>query len=140
MIDETKIAYFAGIMDGEGTFYIGNYSKYPKSFNSRILVVNTDYSLINWLKTNFGGLIYSRKSKKNPHWKEKFEWIVNKAKIQSFCEMLLPYLVIKKEHAKIMIEFRKTFDKKRGRSNGVPLKVHNKRLQLMNDLHKLNQK
>ena len=138
MIDITKIAYFAGIMDGEGSFYIGQAAKHPKSFNSRLYVVNTDILLINWLKTNFKGMIYSRKSKKNPHWKEKFEWISHKTDILSICEMLLPYLIIKKEHAKVMINFRKTFDKKRGRSNGVPLKVHYKRLHLRDELRKLN--
>ena len=78
---EQQIIYLAGIMDGEGTFNIGHHNKSSRHLNSRIYVVNTDERLINWLHTHFGGLIYSRNSKGNPHWKTKFEWITNKREI-----------------------------------------------------------
>lgn len=112
-MNEKQIIYLAGIMDGEGTFYIGQEKRNPKGFNSRILVVNTDSRLINWLHKTFGGLVYERTSAKNPHWKIKYEWITQKIQILPICEAILPYLICKKEQAEIMIQFRKTFDKKK---------------------------
>lgn len=105
---EPQLAYLAGIIDGEGTFYLAKHPIQNKFF-CRIYVVNTDEKLIKWLQENFGGLVYKRNSIKNPHWKTKFEWVIDKCKIDPICHRILPYLVIKKEHAETMIKFRKTF-------------------------------
>lgn len=113
MWTQSQISYLAGIIDGEGTFYIG-YS--CKKWGSRMYVVNTDKRLIDWLKNTFGGLVYTRNSLKNPAWKTKYEWILEKAKIPPICEVILPYLICKKEQAELMIKFRKTFEVKRDTS------------------------
>lgn len=131
MKDKLKLAYLAGIIDGEGSFYIGQDSRYPQSFNSRLYVTSTDISLINWLKYNFDGLTYSYDSIKNPQWKTRHQWIIKKRNILEVCELTLPFFVIKKEQAKIMIEFRKTFNQWRGRGNPVTEILHQKRIELM---------
>lgn len=105
---DSQLAYLAGIIDGEGSFYIG-ICRNGRSFMCRIYVVNTNKELVNWLKETFGGLIYSRKSIKNPQWKIRYEWVVDKPAIDPFCKLLLPFLIIKKKHAEIMIEFRNSF-------------------------------
>ena len=138
MWKDSQLAYLAGIIDGEGTFYIGKDNRNEKSFNSRLYVVNTDERLINWLHNNFGGLIYSRSSAKNPHWKKKFEWITHKSQILPICEAIYPYLVCKKEQADIMIKFRNTFQEKRCKNNPVPMDIHVNRLALLSDIRKLN--
>lgn len=133
-----QIAYLAGIIDGEGTFYIGQEAKNCKSFNSRIVVVNTSKSLIDWIHFTFGGMVYSRTNTKNPNWKVKYEWVCKKSEILLLCDMILPYLVCKKKQAEIMIEFRKTFNVPRGRCNPVPENIHTTRLELLNKLRKFN--
>ena len=107
---ETQLAYLAGIIDGEGTFYIGTTNN-GRKFNSRIYVVNTNKELIEWLKNNFGGLVYQRTSKSNPHWKTRYEWVLDKSAIDTVCHLLIPHLIIKKKHAEIMIDFRNSFIK-----------------------------
>lgn len=104
---ETQLAYLAGIIDGEGTFYIGKIN--PRKFTSRIYVVNTDKRLIDWLHQNFNGSCYTRNSIKNPHWKTRYEWVLDKAQIDSVCKKILPFLIVKKQHAEAMIKFRQTF-------------------------------
>lgn len=138
MWNVNQIVYLAGIMDGEGTFYIGQDNRNQKSFNTRLYVVNTDERLINWLHENFGGLIYSRTSVKNPQWKKKFEWISHKSQILPICEAIYPYLICKKEQAEIMIKFRNTFQEKRGKNNPVPMGIHEVRLTLLSDIRKHN--
>ncbi len=107
---ETQLAYLAGIIDGEGTFYIG-ITNNGRKFHCRIYVVNTNYDIIKWLQDTFGGLIYRRDSKKHPEWKTKYEWVLDKKSIDPICNKLLPYLIIKKKHAEIMIDFRNSFIK-----------------------------
>jgi hypothetical protein len=114
MWTQSQISYLAGIIDGEGTFYIG---RTGKKWNSRLLIVNTDKRLIDWLQNNFGGLVYSRKSLKNPTWKTKYEWILEKAKILPICEIVIPHLICKKEQADLMIKFRQSFLIKRDLSD-----------------------
>jgi len=140
MDDKIKLAYLAGIIDGEGSFCIGQDSRHKKSFNPRLQISNTDQNLINWLSTNFKGLIYSYTSLKNPHWKKRFQWIAQKKEILDICIKIYPYLVIKKEHAQIMIEFRQTYNQWRGRGNPVDETLHLKRIDLMLSLKKLNQR
>lgn len=111
MWNDAQLSYLAGIMDGEGSFYIG---LTKNKFNSRMYIVNTDERLIHWLKNTFGGLTYKRNSLKNPHWKTKYEWIIEKAQIDPICKLIIPFLIIKKEQAELMIKFRSTFiDRKR---------------------------
>ena len=54
-----QIAYLAGIVDGEGSIYIGNFSCNPKTgtknYQTNMEVTNTDENLINWLMENIGG-------------------------------------------------------------------------------------
>lgn len=107
---EAQLAYLAGIIDGEGSFYIG-ITNNGRKFHSRIYVVNTNEDVIKWLKETFGGLMYKRTSKKNPHWKTRYEWVLDKTAIDSVCQKMIPYLIIKKKHAGIMIDFRNSFIK-----------------------------
>ena len=108
MNDKVKFGYLAGIIDGEGCLIIsrtnrGSYMNYY----GRIHVKNTDTKLMKWLVDNFGGTVnaitpsdaikhavaYSWYSSGNAHDKEVL------------LLALMPYLVVKREQAKILIEF-----------------------------------
>lgn len=132
MWNERQLIYLAGIIDGEGTFYIG------RKFNHRIVVVNTDERIIRWLRDNIGGLVYSRKNVKNPTWKIKYEWIIERAKVTEITKAILPFLVGKKEQAEVMIKFRESFTRTRGNRKSVPKEILNFRAQCYEDMKKFN--
>ena len=134
MWKDSQLAYLAGIIDGEGTFYI---SPAP-NFRHRILVVNTDERMIRWLLANFSGLYYARTSKKNPHWKLKYEWILVKSDIIPLCEALIPYLICKKEQAELMISLRKSFTKILGNNKKVSSDIFKFRSECKEKITKLN--
>jgi len=115
MWEKTKLAYLAGIVDGEGCISLRRHTQKNRrpTWDIRIYVVSTDKVLIDWLKENFGGLTYFRNSKKNPHWKTKHEWIISKKQLTPVLHAILPYLVIKKEHCELAIKFRDTYTGKR---------------------------
>jgi hypothetical protein len=134
----SQIAYLAGIIDGEGSIYIGNFSSNPKTgslhYQTNMEVTNTDEKLIDWLINNIGG----RKSKytfkqtpKNSR-RDVYRWIVSGDLLTQLCYLLLPYLIIKKRQCEIMIEMRKTFQKtgmQKGKQGIQPLDSETLRLR-----------
>lgn len=106
--NKTELSYMAGIIDGEGCFNIQR--PRGKSHTLRLFVMNTSKSLIDYLYKTYGGYQYSRK-KENSTWKIRHEWFVDRQILDDLLPRLLPYLIVKKEHCEIAIEFRKTFPK-----------------------------
>ena len=68
MVEEWKIAYFAGIIDGEGSIIIAKQAirkgRKNHTYSLRICVVNSNKILLEWLRTNFGGSIHPLINKK----------------------------------------------------------------------------
>jgi hypothetical protein len=146
---ETQAAYMAGIMDGEGTFYIGNYSGNRKNgdkhFQTLIAVACTDKSLIDWLFETFGGGIrqYTPKQLSKNSRKQVYRWCATSNRMLHICQIILPYLVIKKRQAEIMIDIRSTFNdeqniKGRQHTQNLPKGILEKRQQLMDELQLLH--
>jgi hypothetical protein len=106
---DTELAYLAGIIDGEGCFYIG---KPGGQYTLRMFVMSTSKCLIDYLYKTYRGFQYSRK-KENSRWKVRHEWFVDTHILEDLLPLLRPYLIIKKEHLEVAIEFRKTFSKVR---------------------------
>jgi hypothetical protein len=111
----TELAYLAGIVDGEGSIYIGNYSKNPKTgvphFQTNMQVTNTDKSLIDWLFNTFGGLVSARTAKQTPENSRKavFNWTASGDRVTHLCELILPYVIIKRRQVEIMLKIRATY-------------------------------
>jgi len=116
-----QLAYLAGILDGEGSFIIGCYAFSKKTgiphFHTTIQVTSTDKVLIEWLVDNFGGKLstYTAKQMASNCKRVPFRWTIFSDRVKHLCECTLPYLVIKKDQAQIMIEMRDTFEKTRMR-------------------------
>jgi len=98
--------YLAGIIDGEGTIRIKKQKprkRHNKGFYYFGLVScgMTDKRPLILLMKTFGGKIYERKrSNRKPSW----DWIVVCNQAINCCKKLLPYLIIKKERAKICLK------------------------------------
>lgn len=110
-----QLAYLAGIIDGEGSIYIGNFSSNIKTgtphYQTNFEVSNTDKGLIDWLINNFGGRRYEYTPAQTPKNSRKkvYRWMCSGEMITHIGPLLLPYLVIKKRQCEIMIEMRKTY-------------------------------
>ena len=107
MKDKHCWPYVAGIMDGEGSFSI-SHNKSSDTHQGRITIGTTSFALIEYLMHNFGGKFYSLDpsvlhgfNRKTMHsW--RLSGIKNK---EAFVLGALPHLVIKKEQAKVFLEF-----------------------------------
>jgi hypothetical protein len=108
MSDKTKFVYLAGIIDGEGSLIIsrsnrGSYMNYY----GRIHVKNTDYRLIEWLLAKFGGNVHEHIPSDPIKHAKAYSWYFSGDAHDKEVLLLglMPYLIVKKEQAKILIEF-----------------------------------
>lgn len=106
MPDKAKYSYLAGIIDGEGCLTIGAGRKgNVTNYNSIIMVTSTSEKLIKWLVGNFGGNYY-KSNRIVPNSKPAYIWRFLKHKeIELLLLAILPYLIIKREQAILLLEF-----------------------------------
>ncbi len=146
---QAQVAYMAGIMDGEGTFYIGNYSGNRKNgdkhFQTVIAVASTDKCLIDWLKDVFGGSTrsYTPKQMSKNARKQVYRWQATSNRLLHICEEIFPYLIIKRRQCEILIEIRKTYHdahniKGRQHVQNLPTGILELRQLLMDELRLLH--
>lgn len=98
-----EVGYIAGFVDGEGSicFCLG------KNMKPTIQFPNTNREVIDWLlkKLTVGGLSVTVREKKNPKWKTLYQ--IHIGGIKNVFDILVkiePYLIIKKEKARLAIK------------------------------------
>ena len=104
-ISSEELAYIAGIVDGEGTITISKQSKHRGAFYPRISVANTSKVLLDWLNERISGAVYVMG--RNERWRTAWQLIWDKKKTIPLIEALLPYLVIKKPQAEVVLLLNK---------------------------------
>lgn len=106
-MDKTKFAYLAGLIDGEGSFCISRIdTPFGHSFGRQIVVANTDQKVMKWLVQNFGGRVKVSALRNPDRHKRRLQWLPSDTKnLERIILGILPYLVIKREQAKLFLEF-----------------------------------
>lgn len=99
---DCDLAYFAGILDGEGCFSIN--LTHHGGFTIAITITNTDRSLLANLQSKFGGKIYSEKFR-NRRWKRSFILRWDGLRAKEVAKKVVPFLFLKQNHAKLFIGF-----------------------------------
>lgn len=124
-LSETERAYLAGILDGEGhmSIQIGNGIS-DKCFPARVSVANNVPLIHDWLRERFGGVTQKMNGGRGRC--SQTRW-TNKPAIVKILEAALPYLIIKKRQAELMLTFMSSVDKPGGR-NALP---YEERLELV---------
>lgn len=114
----TEISYIAGFVDGEGCLNIIISSRrrlekmgtFAMCFCAALTIVNTNFEIINWLKNKIGGTCVKHKVY-NIHHKPCYHLkITSKPILLGLLEKIYPYLIVKKEQAKVVIDLLKTRD------------------------------
>ena len=115
----------AGIIDGEGSIYIGNFSSNPKTgtkyYQTNIEITNTDKNLMDWISSTFGGRLNTYTAKQTPKNSRRtvYRWIATGERVTHLVEVLFPYLIAKKRQAEIMIKMRETYKPIQGVQRGI---------------------
>jgi hypothetical protein len=107
-MSKAKYGYLAAIIDGEGCLSIGAGRRQKWgviNYNPIVSVANTDVRLIDWLVANFGGNFFIQKQQ-TPRNKQAYVWrLLAKREIELLLLAVMPYLIVKDERAKILLEF-----------------------------------
>ena len=103
--------YLAGLFDGEGCVHIADFKwrmkepdRIQQIYRLDMHITTTSENLVHWLVREVGGKYYKIAMKGN--WKDAYRWQLsgNKNK-ERFFKGILPYLVIKRENAKIALDY-----------------------------------
>lgn len=101
-----QIAYLAGIVDGEGSFVLHYHARRSK-YSSQLQIGNTDLRLLQWIVSNFGGSVYPE-HRESPRHKPIWRWISHSESLTDLIESILPYLIVKRSQAELILAYRAT--------------------------------
>lgn len=118
----SKLAYFAGILDGEGTIGIYKKNDSNSEYNSRgrglslyklsISIGQKRGPIIDWLAGNFGGRIFTKQQvttvpgSKKFYDHEMYEWrLDNIEELIYLLKRIIPFLTEKKDQAELALQF-----------------------------------
>jgi len=128
MKEEINMAYMAGILDGDGSFSI---LKGPSSFHPCIQLSNAFKGMSEYLFEVFNGSKRVKKPQQQHH-KPLYVWSVRGLRSsKEVLDKVIPYLILKKERAKFMLDFiDKSLVKKLemidGERSNLKMKDHNR--------------
>lgn len=113
-LSDTQWAYIAGMIDGDGSITISRHSYTPKTYprpyySPQLCIYNTNKEVIDtigeWI--GFGG-VYKKEYKNHYRTQYIFRLFGKKAKL--VLQGVLPYLIIKREQAEIVLDLPWTRD------------------------------
>jgi len=107
---QEKLAYLAGLIDGEG--YLGLLAAKKNgvvtNYKVRLCITNSSLEIMEWLVQNFGANYYAKTVKpenQNKH-KVAYTWHINCGQAGRLIEAVRPYLLIKRKQADILAAYR----------------------------------
>jgi len=143
-------AYIAGIIDGEGSIMITKsvcgYKRKTPSYTPRIKVGKTERQCLDFIVKHTGiGTITCegvRKSHRDGcNRKGFFVWQVHSLiNCPKFLKLIMPFLVLKRPQAKLLLSYCKGFNKQKKCMDGVPVIVRAFREETYHKMRKLNGK
>lgn len=95
--------YVAGLLDGEGTILIYKVRDY---YQLSVRITNTDLKVLESLKNLFGGDIGSKCEKVSKRTRSCWTWQIQGQKSAELLVELYPYLLVKREQARLALEFQ----------------------------------
>lgn len=110
LFKKNNLLYAAGFFDGEGCPRISKKNRKGRStiYEFDCCITLTDKNVIDWFASTFGGSVYEfpSKSRQDKGWKKTWQWSICANQANIFLKLILPYLKLKKEEAKICIKFQ----------------------------------
>lgn len=128
-------SYLAGLVDGEGYVGIRKCSKKNDrslipEYKPTLVIANTNYNLMEALKMNFNGSICKKNKGLNILWKQSYSFEFNRTEIRKILPKIIPYLIIKKEQARMVMDLFKTY-----KHCGIGNKYTPEEIELKENLH-----
>ena len=141
-------AYCAGLFDGEGSVYISRteghkYRNEPSQlkrgnlgvYNALVVkITNTNRKCLEFIKNRIGGNIWTYQEKRGKSPKPQHTLNLRSDYGLKLLSKMLPYLIIKKEQAKLGIKFQLQMTEDRKKMGGIGYKVSQEQLEWRNNI------
>lgn len=105
------IAYLAGLFDGEGSVNIFKQPNKKDRINPcyylEISIGNTHKGVLQWVLENFGGRLTHNAEQYTKRNHATWRWRASSNEACALLTMMLPYLVVKREQARLAVEFQR---------------------------------
>ena len=102
MTKKEKIIYLTGFFDGEG--HVSILTRKNGYTDISLQINNTDKNVLDWIKKNFNGKIYTKKVYIPSH-KPLWKWQIYGKKASAICKLMYPFSIVKKKKIKEMKEY-----------------------------------
>jgi hypothetical protein len=113
---QTDIIFLSGLFEGEGAMWIASEaSAYNPHINAHVAVTNNSLELLLYLQDKFGGTVHTKRKIMGENTHITHQWHLAWRDISTLLSAMLPYLITKKEVAKLVIEYRTTVTGKTGK-------------------------
>ena len=115
-----SLQYLAGLIDGDGCFEVQKQK--PVYYYGRLCIYSCNHKVLKIIQDKFGGNISQRKRIKTHH---RIEWVwyyIVNGKNNKLIKNLIPYLIIKKDQAKIILELTKLIGKQGKKVSSITVK------------------
>ena len=114
MTKQSKAAYLAGFMDGEGCFSIVKTYQIKRHvdgskirgirYHLHIKIANTNKAVLDWIVLHFGGQVSTKMAQGS--WKTRYDLtITGNGSMERFILSILPYLIVKRKQALVALDF-----------------------------------
>lgn len=108
--ENIKMAYAAGVMDGDGSFSIGKLKSNANPLYFPLLqCISWRPEFVNFLKQEFGGTLFNTKpciKKNGSSGRSLIRWrIRSNENVKPILEKIIPFLKVKKERAEFLLKF-----------------------------------
>ena len=108
-LTEAERGYVAGLIDGEGSISLLRASQrgrgYADYHHLQVRVHNTHLGLLEWLKSKLGGAVCRMHAAPTERHKQGYFWVNSTRPGVILLKLLLPYLIIKRRHAEVAIQY-----------------------------------
>jgi hypothetical protein len=142
---DPRLAYVAGLIDGEGCLRIHRQSK--KTTSTYIPIVQMSMTvkaniLRDQLVKEFGGKMYDQTFKESK-WADQWQWRINGDEASDFVRKIYPYLMLKKPQANVILELQALKESQPMNKNGTrnwSQEAKEVAAKLKKQMHDLNKK
>jgi hypothetical protein len=122
LIPEIDWARLAAYIDGEGCICVAG-SKRSRQMYMKVFIANTDYRLMLWFQSTFGGTINGKQRYDRERHRPCYVWTVCSEVAWFILLCCEPYLIAKRDQADVALKFQRTMTRKRPWENGQPAKL-----------------
>lgn len=135
-MNEIEKAYVAGIIDGEGTVTLAKHKSNALP-SPEISIANNDIKLLLWVQNKVNGGVIVNKKKRKQHHHDSYTWTIRYDKAMRLLDDIRDYLIVKKQHADLILKEYKSVTHRTGKYSPEMLK---RKIQLVADIRGLNQR